>query len=94
MVLSEAHPRIIRYRSPVPILTPTLREERRGIVPNVVFPTGIDRRDDLGEPECFDVYYGMADSSIGVARLSAPDVLPSGSAMVTTTRIAVIFLFP
>ncbi|NCF88647.1 MAG: glycosidase [Verrucomicrobiaceae bacterium] len=79
MVLSEEHPRIIRYRSPEPILTPMLREERHGIVPNVVFPTGIDRRDDLGKTDCFDVYYGMADSSIGVARLTVPEDLPGDS---------------
>jgi predicted GH43/DUF377 family glycosyl hydrolase len=79
MVLSENHPRILRYRSPEPILTPMLREERHGIVPNVVFPTGIDRRDDLGKTDCFDVYYGMADSSIGVARLTVPEDLPDGS---------------
>jgi predicted GH43/DUF377 family glycosyl hydrolase len=46
----------------------------------VVFPTGIDRRDDLGKPERFDVYYGMADSRIGVARLDLPEVLPPGGA--------------
>ena len=41
-----------------------------------MFPTGIDRRDDLGLPNRFDVYYGMADSRIGVARLDMRDVLP------------------
>ncbi len=79
MILSEQHPRVIRYRSLEPILTPMLHEERHGIVPNVVFPTGIDRRDDIGKPNRFDVYYGMADSRIGVARLDLPDELPSGS---------------
>ena len=78
MVLSNEHPRVVRYRSAEPVLTPVLRKERRGAVPNVVFPTGIDRRDDLGAPERFDVYYGMADSRIGVARLDLPDVLPPG----------------
>jgi hypothetical protein len=43
-----------------------------------VFPTGIDRRDDLGTPDRFDVYYGMADNRIGVARLDLPDHLPAG----------------
>jgi predicted GH43/DUF377 family glycosyl hydrolase len=76
MILSEQHPRVILYRSPEPVLAPLLREERHGIVPNVVFPTGIDRRDDLGTPNRFDVYYGMADSRIGVARLDLPDMLP------------------
>jgi predicted GH43/DUF377 family glycosyl hydrolase len=41
-----------------------------------VFPTGIDRRDDLNSPDRFDVYYGMADNRIGVARLDLPDFLP------------------
>ena len=79
MVLSKEHPRVIRYRSAEPILTPLLRDERSGIVPNVVFPTGIDRRDDLGTPDRFDVYYGMADSRIGVARLDLPEHLPEGT---------------
>jgi predicted GH43/DUF377 family glycosyl hydrolase len=79
MVLSKDHPRVIRYRSTEPVLTPVLPQERRGIVANVVFPTGIDRRDDLGSPDRFDVYYGMADNRIGVARLDLPDTLPSGA---------------
>jgi predicted GH43/DUF377 family glycosyl hydrolase len=67
---------VIRYRSPDPVLTPELPEERLGTVGNVVFPTGIDRRDDLGSPDRFDVYYGMADDRIGVARLDVPARLP------------------
>ena len=76
MVLSKEHPRLIHYRSAEPILTPLLPQELSGIVPNVVFPTGIDRRDDLGLPDRFDVYYGMADNRIGVARLDMPDFVP------------------
>jgi predicted GH43/DUF377 family glycosyl hydrolase len=76
MVLSKEHPQVIRYRSVEPVLTPTLPQECSGTVSHVVFPTGIDRRDDLGLPNRFDVYYGMADSRIGVARLDMPDVLP------------------
>ncbi|MGB7762551.1 MAG: hypothetical protein WBL61_22140 [Bryobacteraceae bacterium] len=78
MVLSKEHPRVIRYRSVEPVLTPLLPQERHGTVANVVFPTGIDRRDDLGLPNRFDVYYGMADNRIGVARLDLPEFLPSG----------------
>jgi len=78
MVLSKEHPRVIRYRSTEPVLTPELPQERRGAVANVVFPTGIDRRDDLGSPDRFDVYFGMADNRIGVARLDLPDGLPPG----------------
>ncbi len=50
LVLSQEHPRVIRYRSPEPVLTPELPQERVGTVANVVFPTAIDRRDDLGLP--------------------------------------------
>jgi len=76
MVLSKEHPREILYRSTKPVLTPELPEERQGTIANVVFPTGIDRRDDLGTPDRFDVYYGMADNRIGVARLDLPEHLP------------------
>ena len=75
MVLSEAAPEVIRYRSLEPVLAPELLHERQGIVANVVFPTAIDRRDDLGSPDRFDVYYGMADSRIGVAKLTIPERL-------------------
>src|SRR5664280_327896 len=78
MVLSTEHPQMIRFRSTQPVLTPELPQERSGTVANVVFPTGIDRRDDLGMPDRFDVYYGMADDRIGVARLDLPEALPLG----------------
>jgi len=78
MVLSKKHPQVLRYRSAEPVLTPELPQERHGTIANVVFPTGIDRRDDLGTPDRFDVYYGMADNRIGVARFDMPDILPSG----------------
>ena len=78
LVLSEVAPHVIRYRSREPVLTPELPQERQGIVANVVFPTAIDRRDDLGCPDRYDVYYGMADQRIGVARLDMPERLPLG----------------
>ena len=80
MILSKDHPHVIRYRSTTPVLSPMLPEERRGVVANVVFPTGIDRRDDLGTPDRFDVYYGMADNRIGAARLDLPDFAAGGVA--------------
>jgi predicted GH43/DUF377 family glycosyl hydrolase len=76
MVLSKEHPQVIRYRSTEPVLTPVLPQECHGTVAHVVFPTGIDRRDDLGSPDRFDIYYGMADYRIGAARLDLPDFLP------------------
>ena len=81
MVLSKEHPQRILYRSPEPVLAPLLARERQGVVSNVVFPTGIDRRDDLGSPDRIDVYYGMADNCIGVARLDVPAHLPRGEAI-------------
>lgn len=75
MVLSEKQPSFIRYRAAQPILVPSSDKERHGVVDNVVFPTAIDRRDDLGQPDRLDVYYGMADRSIGVARLIVPEKL-------------------
>jgi predicted GH43/DUF377 family glycosyl hydrolase len=41
-----------------------MEEECEGVVPRVVFPTGVDTWAD----GTLDVYYGMADTRIGVAR--------------------------
>lgn len=76
MILSEKEPQKIIYRSHEPILTPQLPDEVIGIVGNVVFPTGVDRRDDIGQPDRIDVYYGMADNKIGVAKMHIPDSIP------------------
>lgn len=76
LALDRRDPRLIRYRSPTPILEPELQQEREGAVSEVVFPTGADRRSDLGLSSRVDIYYGMADSRIGAACLDVP-VLPS-----------------
>ncbi len=68
LLLDRNDPRIILARSPAPVFGPETAEERVGVVSNVVFPTAVDQRGDH-----FDVYYGMADSRIGVARLVAKD---------------------
>lgn len=72
-------PDYILYRSPQPVLVPETRRERHGIVDNVVFPSGIDPRPDLGE-RTYDIYYGMGDYSIGAARMriEAPNFPESG----------------
>lgn len=79
MVLKADQPASILYRSEESLHTRDLPEDRHGTLPNVVFPTGIDRRDDLRQSNRFDVYYGMGDRSIGVARLDLPDTLPAGA---------------
>ena len=76
LVLAEKRPHFIRYRANSPVLEPELPEEMSGAVANVVFPTAVDQRVDLGEPDRLDVYYGMADSRIGVARTYVPEELP------------------
>jgi predicted GH43/DUF377 family glycosyl hydrolase len=77
MVLSKTRPTHILYRSSQPVLVPEGPLEMTGIVANVVFPTGVDRRDDVGQPDRFDVYYGMADDRIGVATLDLKAASPS-----------------
>ncbi len=64
MLLDPADPGAVLARTPDPLLAPLVSEERDGTVPNVVFPTAIEEVDG----QRF-VFYGMADSSIGVARL-------------------------
>ena len=60
-------------RSPDPLLEPELPEEVVGTVGNVVFPTAIEpAADGTGH----DVYYGMADCRIGVARLTRMRAVP------------------
>jgi len=58
----------IIYRSPEPLFVPETPDELHGTVGHVVFPTGIDRRDE----QTFDIYYGMADYEIGRGRLTFP----------------------
>ena len=69
MLFRREKDRLLRYRSTTPILIPELEEETTGVVNNVVFPTGIDKRAE----DIYDIYYGMADKYIGVARLQLPD---------------------
>lgn len=76
MILSKNEPQKILYRSPEPVLFPDLIDEKLGTVGNVVFPTGTDRRTDIGEPNRIDIYYGMADDKIGVAKMEIPEELP------------------
>ena len=57
--------RRVLWRSARPVLEPNTQGERVGVVDNVVFPTGVDRLSD----HVVDIYYGMADARIGVARM-------------------------
>ena len=79
MILSLERPSELLYRSASPLLTPTASREPRATPADVVFPTGIDRRDDIGQPHRYDVYYGLNDFRIGVARLDVPSDLPDAA---------------
>lgn len=79
MVLDRHDPRFLLYRSAKPILVPESQEELQGTVANVIFPTGTDVRTDWPQGHRVDVYYGMADSRIGVATLDLPGELPPGA---------------
>ena len=68
MILSRENPSQVIARTELPLLEPSTAEETRGIVSNVVFPTAIEK---IGGVHY--VFYGMADSKIGVARLDAVD---------------------
>lgn len=72
MLLDFADPRRILFRTKNPILEPQGEAETAGVVSNVVFPTGLDVRTDIGTPRRVDVYYGMADSRIGAATFNLP----------------------
>lgn len=64
MILDASDPSKVIARTSEPLLAPETEDEKSGIVPNVVFPTAIEEVNG----QLF-VFYGMADSKIGVARL-------------------------
>ena len=64
MLLDPDDPSRVLARTTTPVLEPETDDERSGTVPNVVFPTAVEEVDG----QRF-VFYGMADSKIGVARL-------------------------
>ena len=76
LLLDAGDPRRVLYRSGRSILAPQAAAECLGVVPRVVFPTGVDARPD----GTLDAYYGMADTRIGVARLSPNDPLAQAQA--------------
>jgi beta-1,2-mannobiose phosphorylase / 1,2-beta-oligomannan phosphorylase len=72
VLLDRDKPERVLYRSKNPILAPKMDYERFGKVPNVIFSDG---NVVIGD-ELF-VYYGAADSVIGVASIKLQDLLAS-----------------
>lgn len=68
MLLDADDPRRVLARTPEPLLVPETADELQGTLGNVVFPTAIETI--AGR---HFVFYGMADSSIGVAELERHD---------------------
>ena len=64
MILDAEEPWRVLQRSAHPLLEPETADEVDGIVPNVIFPTAIEEVNGS-----LFVFYGMADTSIGVARI-------------------------
>ena len=70
IIISEAeHIDRVIYRSPHPNFLPKVKAELEGVVGEVVFPTAIDPRPDVGE-RVFDIYYGMGDDEVGRGRMT------------------------
>ncbi|MET8553792.1 glycosidase [Streptomyces sp. NPDC004959] len=68
ILLDPDDPSRVLARSPEPWLSPETREETVGTLGNVVFPTAVERIAGTTY-----VFYGMADSAIGVAALERTD---------------------
>jgi predicted GH43/DUF377 family glycosyl hydrolase len=72
-LLLDAHePSRVVARSAVPIMTPITDYEKEGFVPNVVFPTAMQRHNDT-----LQVFYGAADTCIAIAEFSKREIIES-----------------
>ena len=70
-LLDKDDPEKVLYRSEEPILEPTEDYERFGMVPNVVFSCGSIKLDNK-----ILIYYGGADTVIGVATYDINELIP------------------
>ena len=70
LLLDRDDPTCILKRSRGPIMQPSASFEQHGFVPNVVFPTAL-----IESGDSLHLYYGAADTSIGVAKFSRQELL-------------------
>ncbi len=75
MILDKDQPQKIVFRSERPVL-----HINHKIADRVIFPTGMDQRTDIGQPDRFDIYFGVDDVRIGSASLRLPAELPAHAA--------------
>jgi predicted GH43/DUF377 family glycosyl hydrolase len=72
MLLDLNDPSLVRGRLNQCLLSPEMPYEQNGLVPNVIFPTAALRRD--GSDDLW-IYYGAADTCIGLARASVSELV-------------------
>ncbi len=70
VILDADDPTIVKYRLPYPLLVPGVDYELRGVVPKVVFGTGL-----TDEGDSFRLYYGGADYDIAAAEIDKASLL-------------------
>ena len=71
-ILDIDQPSIVKYRCENFILTPEAVYEERGFVPNVVFPCATIHDSETNR---IALYYGAADSVVGLAFCNADDII-------------------
>jgi predicted GH43/DUF377 family glycosyl hydrolase len=70
VLLDLDDPTIVRARTAIPLFEPEEEYERKGYIPNVVFPCGAVVRGGT-----LYMYYGGADSVVGVATIKMATLL-------------------
>ncbi len=70
VLLDLKDPTIVIARTAIPLFEPEEEYERKGLVPNVVFPCGLVVRGSMAY-----IYYGGGDSVIGVATVKVATIL-------------------
>lgn len=71
-ILDKENPSIVKYRCENFLLTPEAWYEERGFVPNVVFPCATLTDQESGR---IAIYYGAADSYVGLAFTTVDDIV-------------------
>ncbi len=70
VLLDLKDPTVVRARTAIPLFEPEEEYERKGMVPNVVFPCGLVVRGSTAY-----MYYGAGDSVVGVATVKVSTIL-------------------
>ena len=70
VLLDLEDPTVVKARTAIPLFEPETEYERKGVVPNVVFPCGLVVRAGTAF-----IYYGAADSVVGVATVKMSALL-------------------